>query len=118
MSNTFLRAANPSSVKGKIVNGSGLEGPGRAKIFTRNLENILTTSPGAQASGNMAIVTSQSAQNRQILSFRRPILAPQRLKVATAPGWQGQGELTYLLASSKALKLRPMGLRLVLTWQY
>jgi len=38
--------------------------------------------------------------------------------VATAPGWQDQGELTYLLASSKELKLHPMGLRLVPTWQY
>ena len=78
------------------------------------LERNHTSSHGAQASAKMARVCSHSAPNRQILSFRRSILAPQGLKVATPPGWKGQGELTYLVASSKNLKLHHKGLRLVI----
>ena len=80
---TFLQATDPSSVKAR---SGWLKGPGCPDIFTSKLKSIQTTSHGAQANGNKAIVTSQSTQNRQILSFRRPILAPQRPIVQTLLG--------------------------------
>ena len=114
---TLLQSADPSFAKAKNVNGSELERPGRADIFSSKLKRTQTPSHGAQASDNLARGTSKSAQDCQTLSSCRRILASQRPKVSTAASCKGQGELKYLVASSNAPRLHPMGLRLVVTWQ-